>query len=83
MAFETVNEAIRVATERHARVPECLARIVRGKLMLQSTNDDERDEGAKELERTKVLMRETGAVLFEPFINADVMHDSGRSVRLA
>jgi class 3 adenylate cyclase/tetratricopeptide (TPR) repeat protein len=83
MAFETVNEAIRVATERHARVPECLARIVRGKLLLQSTNDDERDEGAKELERTKVLMRETGAVLFEPFINADVMHDSGRSVRLA
>jgi class 3 adenylate cyclase/tetratricopeptide (TPR) repeat protein len=83
MAFEIVNEAIRVATERHARVPECLARIVRGKLMLQSTNDDERDEGAKELERTKVLMRETGAALFEPFINADVMHDNGRSVRLA
>ena len=83
MAFETANEAIRVATERHARVSECLARIVRGKLMLQSINDDERDEGAKELERTKVLMRETGAVLFEPFINADVMHDSGRTVRLA
>ena len=28
-ALTTVDEAIKVATERHARVPECLARIVR------------------------------------------------------
>jgi adenylate cyclase len=28
-AFAIVDEAIQVATERHARVPECLARIVR------------------------------------------------------
>jgi class 3 adenylate cyclase/tetratricopeptide (TPR) repeat protein len=77
-ASSAVNEAIRIATERHARVPECLARIVRGQLLLRATADDERAEGANELERASSLMRETGAVLFEPFITAEVS-DSGRS----
>jgi adenylate cyclase len=69
-ALTTVDEAIRVATERHARVPECLARIVRAKLLLQSTKSDEKAEGEQELERAKALMRETGAMLLETFINA-------------
>jgi len=69
-ALTTVDEAIRVATERHARVPECLARIVRAKLLLRSANSDEQAEGGQELERAKALMRETGAMLFETFINS-------------
>jgi tetratricopeptide (TPR) repeat protein len=68
-ALTTVDEAIKVATERHARVPECLARIVRADLLLRSTNNDEKAEGAKELELAKAVMRGTGATRFETFIN--------------
>jgi class 3 adenylate cyclase/tetratricopeptide (TPR) repeat protein len=69
-ALALADEAIHVATERHARVPECLARIVRADLLLQSTSSDQRAEGMLELERARALMRETGALLFENFINA-------------
>jgi adenylate cyclase len=69
IAFSTVDEAIKVAIERHARVSECLARIVRAKLLLRSVNSDEKAEGEQELERAKALMRETGAMLLETFIN--------------
>jgi hypothetical protein len=72
-----VDEAIMVATERHARVPECLARIVRGQLLLGGTSDREKAEGANELERAKALIQETGAVLFERFIKASIKDDSG------
>jgi adenylate cyclase len=68
-ALRIVDEAIHVATERHARVPECLARIVHADLLLRSTSIDEKAEGAKELELAKALMQETGAMLFEAFIN--------------
>jgi adenylate cyclase len=78
-AFSTVDKAIEVATERHARVPECLARIVRADLLLRSTIDDEKAEAARELERAKALMRETGAMLFETLINeTNVEHGSAR-----
>src|SRR6266446_356204 len=69
IAFSTVDQAIEVAIERHARVPECLARMVRAKLLLRSANSDEKAEGGQELERAKALMRETGAMLLETFIN--------------
>jgi class 3 adenylate cyclase/tetratricopeptide (TPR) repeat protein len=75
-AFTTVDEAIKVATERHARVPECLARIVRANLLLQSANSDQKAEGRQELETARALMRETGAVLFENFINATNIEQS-------
>jgi adenylate cyclase len=68
-ALATVDEAIKVATERHARVPECLARIVRADLLLRSASVDLKEEGRQELERARALMQETGAMLFEPFIN--------------
>jgi adenylate cyclase len=80
-ALQTVNEAIRIALERHARIPECLARIVRGQLLRQSNSGDGIAEGARELERASALMRETGAILFEPLI--DIAGDSSRSVRMA
>jgi hypothetical protein len=64
-ALTTVDEAIKVATERHARVPECLGRIVRAELLLRSPTSDQKSEGWQELERARALMRETGAVLHE------------------
>jgi class 3 adenylate cyclase/tetratricopeptide (TPR) repeat protein len=70
IAFTTVDEAIKIATERHARIPECLARIVRADLLLRSASGEQKAEGRRELETARALMRETGAVLFENFINA-------------
>jgi tetratricopeptide (TPR) repeat protein len=69
-ALSTVEQAIKVAVERHARVPECLARIVRADLLLRSTTSDQKAEGRQELECAIALMRETGAMLFETFIRA-------------
>ena len=77
IAFSTVDQAIQVAIERHARIPECLARIVRAKLLLRSANSDEKAEGAQELERAKALMRETGAMLLEAFLNDISVQQSG------
>ncbi|WP_369719739.1 adenylate/guanylate cyclase domain-containing protein [Bradyrhizobium sp. LLZ17] len=82
-ASETVSEAIAMTTQRHTRIPECLARLVSGQLLLESTNDDEKVEGAKELDRARALMRETGAALFERLINVDIAQATGRSVRLS
>jgi len=70
-ALSTVDQAIEVATERHARVPECLARIVRADLLLRSTTGDQEAEGRHELEQAIALMRETGAMIFEAFINVN------------
>jgi adenylate cyclase len=78
-ALTTVEEAIKVATERHVRIPECLARIVRGQLLMQALGDDEKAEGARELERAQALMQETGALLFAPFIAANMANDDGRA----
>jgi len=69
-ALTTVDEAIKVATERHARIPECLARIVRADLLLRSATSDQKAEGRQELQAAIALMRETGAMLFETFINS-------------
>jgi hypothetical protein len=80
-ALTTVDEAIKVATERHARVPECLARIVRADLLLRSITSDQKAEGRLELERARALMRETGTVLFENFIDTtDVDHSNTRQI---
>ncbi|MBR1267728.1 AAA family ATPase [Bradyrhizobium sp. AUGA SZCCT0222] len=76
-ALTTVDEAIKVATERHARVPECLARIIRAKLLLRSAKSDEKAEGEQELDRARALTRETGAVLFEAFLNDTSVQQSG------
>jgi class 3 adenylate cyclase/tetratricopeptide (TPR) repeat protein len=76
MALITVDEAIKVATGRHARIPECLARIVRADLLLQSLSGDQKAEGMQELERARALMRETGAMLFENVIDSTGMGDN-------
>jgi adenylate cyclase len=61
-AFWTVAKAIDVATERRARVPECLARIIHARLLSAGTDDD-RVAGQRELERAQALMRDTGATM--------------------
>jgi adenylate cyclase len=84
-ALATVDEAIRVSTERHARVPECIARIVRADLLLRAANVDQEAEGWQELEHARALMRETGAMLLEGFLNdvasrqTDVRHIATRA----
>jgi ATP/maltotriose-dependent transcriptional regulator MalT len=80
-AFTTVDEAIKVATERHARIPECLARIVLADLLLRSSSDQTAD-GRQELERARALMRETGAVLFENFAN-NIEVEHGRTGQIS
>jgi adenylate cyclase len=79
-ASATAEEAMRIATERHARIPECLARMVRGQLLLCAAGEDEKAEGAREIERAKASMQETGAVLYKRFLAADIPDSSGRSV---
>jgi adenylate cyclase len=69
-AFSTVAQAIEIAIERHARVPECLARLVHADLLMRSATGDQQDAGRRELERAGELMRETGAVIFETYFKA-------------
>jgi len=66
-AMSTVDEAIAVALDRHARVPECLARIVRADLLLHA---DSKREGEEERERARSLVTETGASIFQPLVDA-------------
>jgi tetratricopeptide (TPR) repeat protein len=66
-AFSLVHEAIKVAIERNARVPECLARIVHAQLLLSGTSD-QKIAGSRELERAQGLMQETGALIFKAMI---------------
>jgi class 3 adenylate cyclase/tetratricopeptide (TPR) repeat protein len=67
-ALATVDEAIKVATARHARVPECLGRIVRAEILANSKVDGHRVAAVEERSRAEALMQETGAFIFENFI---------------
>ena len=67
-ALATADEAIGVATARHARFPECLARIVRADILSESKAGDQRAAAVDERSRAEALMRETGALIFERFI---------------
>lgn len=69
VALKTADEAIAVAMERHARVPECLARIVRAQILLGPPLTDQK-AGWDELACAKELMNETGALIFGPIIAA-------------
>jgi len=79
-ALTTAKEAIEVATERNARVPECLARIVHAELLRLGTND-QKIAGKQELERAQALMDETGAVIFKAMIapSTDEFHGDQRA----
>jgi class 3 adenylate cyclase/tetratricopeptide (TPR) repeat protein len=78
-ALNTVDEAIKVATERHARIPECLARIVRADLLLRSQSEKQIAEARQDIALAEALMQETGAMLFKNLIDAlNVDHSEGR-----
>jgi class 3 adenylate cyclase/tetratricopeptide (TPR) repeat protein len=68
-ALTTADEAIKVAIERHARIPEYLARVTRANLLLRSSGEHRETEAKLEVARSKALMLETGAMLFNRFIN--------------
>ncbi|HEU5407415.1 MAG TPA: hypothetical protein VFU48_06585, partial [Nitrospira sp.] len=68
-ALITADEAIKVAMERHARIPEYLARVTRADLLLRSSSGDREGEGKLEIARSKALLQTTGAMLFSRFIN--------------
>src|SRR5258708_26357965 len=44
-AVSTVTHAIAIATERHAPIPECLARMVHADLFIRSAVTDQRTAG--------------------------------------
>ena len=55
---------------RHARVPECLARIVHADLLIRSEASEQKLAGRDELDRARALVGETGALIFEPLFNS-------------
>ena len=67
-ALTTADQAITIAAARHARFPECLARIVRADILSESKAGDQRAAASEERNRAEALMRETGALIFERFI---------------
>ena len=64
IALATVNEAIAVATARHTRVPECFARIVRARLLLDAKSSDQETEARSELHLAEALVLQTGASIY-------------------
>jgi adenylate cyclase len=64
IALAVANEAIVVATARHTRIPECFARIVRARLLLDSKAGDQEIEARHELNRAEALMLRTGASIY-------------------
>ena len=68
-ALATADEAIAVATARHTRIPECFARIVRARLLLDSKSGDQEIEARNELHRAEALMLQTGASIYLALIN--------------
>jgi adenylate cyclase len=67
-ALKTVDEAIEIGIARRARVPECLARIVRAEILLESQSDDQ-NASLAELARARELINETGASIYGPMVD--------------
>jgi class 3 adenylate cyclase/tetratricopeptide (TPR) repeat protein len=66
-AVRTAEEAIEVATNRHARLAECLARIVHADLLIRS--EENRESAAEaDLARARELIEETGAAILKSLI---------------
>ncbi len=55
---------------RHARFAECLARIVHAEVLRASAGASENAEAEQELDRAEELVRDTGVVIFAPFIRS-------------
>jgi class 3 adenylate cyclase/tetratricopeptide (TPR) repeat protein len=67
-AMSTATEAITIATSRHTRIAECLARIVRAAASNASGGESATAEA--DLVRAEELVDETGALIFAPLVKA-------------
>jgi hypothetical protein len=68
-AAAAADEAVAVARGRGARVDECLALLVRGKVRAAS---GARDGALADLDATLTLVGEVGALTYEPFIREEL-----------
>jgi tetratricopeptide (TPR) repeat protein len=68
-AAAAADEAVAAARGRSARVDECLALLVRGKVGAASGT---RDQALADLDAALTLMREVGALTYEPFIREEL-----------
>jgi class 3 adenylate cyclase/tetratricopeptide (TPR) repeat protein len=69
-AISAATAAIRIATVRHTRFAECLARIVRAEALYASGGTCEGTDAKQELNRTEALVKETGIIILAPLIRA-------------
>jgi predicted ATPase len=79
-AWGAATEALEVARARSARVPACLAHIVRAHVL--SATIEGIDQAADEVSEAQALMEATGAKLYQPLIQAlKRTHPARRSAR--
>jgi class 3 adenylate cyclase/tetratricopeptide (TPR) repeat protein len=64
-ALRTADDAIRVSSERHTRIAECFARVVRAQTLWMAENDGAAES---EVQRAEALIEETGALLYAPLL---------------
>jgi len=69
-AVSAAEEAIEIATVRHARVPECLARVVNAECLLASESSAALAKATREVAQAEELMRKTGAEIYAPLVQA-------------
>jgi adenylate cyclase len=69
-AVEKAQEAIAIAQERHARLPECRATITLAAAHAAGDDPDRPDEVALFLERAEALINLTGARIYEGLLQA-------------
>ncbi len=76
-ALAMADEAIAVAVTRHTRASECLARIVRGEILLGCSPSDQEPAAREEFNRAAQLMAETGTFIYGPILRALAGEDLG------
>jgi class 3 adenylate cyclase/tetratricopeptide (TPR) repeat protein len=69
-AQRSAVEAIEVATARHARAPECLARLVLAEARGASVAVSDRSAADGEVNAVERLVQETGAMIYNPIIES-------------
>ncbi|MGY8683226.1 adenylate/guanylate cyclase domain-containing protein [Bradyrhizobium sp. UFLA05-153] len=67
-AIEIAKEAIRIAQQRNARLPECRASITFGEALIAESGFSAIDEAEALFGRAEELIRVTGACIYEPLL---------------
>ena len=65
-ALRTADDSIRISAARHTRVAECLARIIRARVLHES---GDRRSAEDELQRAQGLIEETSALIYAPMVH--------------